>query len=421
MNLLEKARLIKDIQHTIHAIKNRELPLIEQAKATHHLKEILNNCKKSVIQPSSFQHNESDFQNNIVECLKTSDFKKTYRGVFQEQSNLFNALNENPYQGWAIFYQKESPSWQIWLIPQAKKGAIYCSFKTNLSEAYEWLLQQQKLLGCFTPDRDFITVESQTLKSDVEDQIKFAHILQNQKSHACSILNIFDQESILTQITTNPALYNITFMENVSDQRYVEWFSQTKDIEKIKKYPFIVAEKLDINHHFLNYMIVLGIQNYSKISTIFNQYAQNFNFKINSVKILNSETVRTNLHSLENFFECYAHADTIIPSAKNIGFMPKNLISTQKLVQFEEAMPTIQTPVLLLKDKNHYRIIHGINRLNFAEDEIALPYHLFTREDGITWQKVQDTAKKLPSPVKSELLYQALKQPDLVTSLSAHE
>lgn len=115
MNLIDKARLIKDIQHTIKTVSNKMLPLIEQAKAAHHLKEILVTCKKNILQQKTElrKNTADDHQKLTIQLLRNSQFKASYRGLFQEKAYLLQSLAENPSQGWAILYDLSLQKWQI--------------------------------------------------------------------------------------------------------------------------------------------------------------------------------------------------------------------------------------------------------------------------------------------------------------------
>jgi hypothetical protein len=157
MNLLEKALLIKDIHQTIAMIDNEHLPLFKRAQATHHLKEIFQLCEKPItFRTPKGTHIPSEAHVHLSnELLKLSKFKNSYRGLFYDRSLLLQALNQNPNMGWAILYDQEQRLWQVWLIPQARRGAIHCSWKGHLNEGYQWMLQQQNLLQCLLTDDEF--------------------------------------------------------------------------------------------------------------------------------------------------------------------------------------------------------------------------------------------------------------------------
>lgn len=393
MNLIDKAHLLKDIQNTIQTISNKSLPLIDQAKATHHLKDVLTNCKKTILQQEQFtQENYENFQQEVLACIKHSAFKKSYRGVFYEREFLLEGLGENPDQGWAILYDKVSLTWQAWLIPQAYKGAIHCSWKASLKEAYDWLTQQQKLLNC--------------LANDHQDSIQHE---KNLVQEAYTVIHLFNQEGVLTHLHIRPNLYRVDFMETSDQQQpYIEWFTQTKNLQRIQENSVIVAEKLNLNSEFIGYMIILGVEEPRVLSSLFSTYCQQFHFNINSVKSITLDQLLKNMDTLENMFECYYKAKIIIPNPNKIEFIPKKLLSSLNLVNFVEATCRKKTPVILLKEQQHYRIVHGKNRLIIGINEKMVPYQIFTREHGISWQKIKETTKTLPSPLEAETLYKVL-------------
>ena len=391
MNLTDKARLIQDIQRTLKTIDNKTLPLIEQAKATHHLKSVLTHCKKNVAQQEQLNQNkQQDVQKDVVQCLNQSKFKKTYRGIFHERSFLLQGLNEDSEQGWAILYDEALQQWQIWVIPQALKGAIHCSWKNSLVDAYRWLLQQQQLLNCLINDIDYSQKALQ------------------QESY--TIIHLFDQEGLLTHLHTQPTLYRIDFMENKAQQPYVEWFTQTKNLSQIQNCPVFIAEKINKNSEFLGYMVLLGTPDRDQMVKLISSYCNKFSVTINSAKTLPLAKLLPCIHQLDSLFECYKTARPIIPSRHQIEFIPKILLSKLNLVNIQEAAATKQTPVILLKEQQYYRIMHGQNRLQLATQEDFLPYKIFTRQQGISWQKFQEIIQTLPEPISADALQKVLEQ-----------
>ena len=391
MNLNDKARLIQDIQRTLKTIDNKTLPLIEQAKAAHHLKNILTDCKKDIAQQEYINQSvEQDFQKDVVQCLHLSKFKKTYRGVFHERSFLLQGLNEDAEQGWAILYDQTLKQWQIWVIPQALKGAIHCSWKSSLVDAYRWLLQQQQLLNCLIND------------------VEYSQKTLQQESY--TVIHLFDQEGLLTHLHIQPTLYRIDFMETNPQQPYVEWFTQTKNLSQIQNCPVYIAEKLSQHFEFLGYMVLIGTPDREKMVDLVSSYCEKFAVKINSVKTLTLDRLLSCIHQLDRLFECYKTARPIIPSRYNVEFIPKALLSKLNLVTIQEAPATKQTPVILLKEQQSYRIMHGKNRLQLATQEDFLPYKLFTRQQGMSWQKFQDILHTLPEPVSADTLQKVLSQ-----------
>lgn len=386
MNLIDKAHLIQDIQHTLRTIDNKQLPLIDQAKALHHLKDVLMHCKKDILQQQQHVKTiEQDIQTHIINCLKLSEFKKTYRGLFYTRELLLQGLNENPQQGWAILHDQTKETWQVWVIPQALKGAIHCSWKNDLTQAYTWLLQQQKLLNCLVIDTQY-----------------------QQPSTPQTVIHLLGQEGFLSHLHMQPPLYRVDFLDHATQQPHLEWFTQTKDLDQIQNNPIFIAEKLNQDFEFMGYMVILGIQDRHQVAPLFLNYCQQFNFKINSAKTLPFHKFLPHIYTTEQLFECYKTARTIIPSREQVEFIPKNLLSLVQLVSFHEETANKMTPVILLKEQQHHRVIHGQNRLHLAKDESFVPYKIFTREQGISWQKLQETLQTLPEPINANTLHQVL-------------
>ena len=114
---------------------------------------------------------------------------------------------------------------------------------------------------------------------------------------------------------------------------------------------------------------------------------------------------------LETLFDSYSQKATLIWHTEGYTpFIPAQLIQTQKFIQFEESPADIQTPLLLLKERHKIRLIHGQNRLNLSRTEVAYPYLLLDRHQGVSWQLIQTILTQLAPPIDCHQLYKAIQK-----------
>lgn len=144
MNLLEKARLIQEIRDNLKQIEHSDT-LIEKAKATYRLKEIIQICS----QPNLFQAKKNSMvlpeeKDSILDIVQTSEYKKSYCGAYHNKQMLLSQLNKCNAPQWAILYQTNQTFWQIWVNLGPHRSIIYSDWYRQLKDAYTWLIEQQQ-------------------------------------------------------------------------------------------------------------------------------------------------------------------------------------------------------------------------------------------------------------------------------------
>lgn len=432
MNLLEKALVIQDIKHNIQIIENNSLPLFERAKATHRLKEIFQFCEKPITQKRNQSLTQFDTPQQINhDVFIKSNFQKSYRGLFQDQSILLKTLQENPLLGWATLYDAIEKRWQIWLIPQAKKGVIHSSWKTQLTDAYQWLLQQQNLLHCLVEDANFVDDAHQTSHTQrVTDSTKnqFSHL---DKANTDPITHQFQQTNIqaltaeqikielepfhanLTPIQI-PAVtetsYLIHFDEVTHPQNLFIYLSVSSKSDDILNTPIVVAERVDEQQQFMGYVMIFGSMNPHIAIQLASQYCAQYQQQLATIKSMTWQIWQDHATNLETFFDVFLQEKTLWKPPETPIFIPRELVLTQRFIPFEEMPASLTTPLILMKERLKYRIVHGENRLQSSVDALGYPCVLFSRQDGVSWQMLRDILTTLSSPVSSDILHIAITQ-----------
>lgn len=414
MNLLEKALLIKDIQQTMVLIDNENAPLFQRAQAVHHLKEIFQLCEKPItIQSSRGANTPSELHVHLSEeLLKLSKFKNSYRGLFYDRSLLLQSLNHNPNMGWAILYDQEQRLWQIWLIPQARRGAIHCSWKGHLNEGYQWMLQQQSLLQCLLTDEEFNQrlgietpvppVSHSESTTPVEKASSTApYITPDRPDHQLKIHQVLPiRIEGVTQLC-----FEIIFENQSNVSKYLTCFALSQRISEMHYAPTVLAERMNTEGQFLGYIAILGIRDIQTAGHLAQQYCLQTDTILASVKTLAWGQFQNNYDNLELLFNEYLNAKNLWQKQYIYPFIPASMILPQRFIPFEEDEATLETPVLLIKERQKYRVVHGEKRLQLAPNELGYPCILFSRHDGVSWQLFREIIETLPQPIRVETLY----------------
>ena len=415
MNLLEKALLIKDIHQTIAMIDNEHLPLFKRAQATHHLKEIFQLCEKPItFRTPKGAHIASEAHVHLSnELLKLSKFKNSYRGLFYDRSLLLQALNQNPNMGWAILYDQEQRLWQVWLIPQARRGAIHCSWKGHLNEGYQWMLQQQNLLQCLLTDDEFnerlgihppVRAEQQTseqlsnveIPDDIPQQPSAEKIDPSINIHQTSPIRIEGFSQLC---------FEVIFQSHDHISNYLTCFSLSQRVNEMQQAPTVVAERINTNGQFLGYIAILGIRDIQTAGQLAQQYCLQTDTILASVKTLSWVQFQASYERIELLFNEYLHAKNLWQQQYMYPFIPASMILPQRFIPFEESEANLETPLLLIKERQKYRVLHGEKRLQLDPDELGYPCILFSRQDGVSWQLFREIIEVLPQPIRAETLY----------------
>ena len=434
MNLLEKALIIRDIKNNIQIIEDHHLPLFERAKATHRLKEIFQFCEKPIIQ-KRYQGLSQFYtpQQISSEVLNKSDFQKSYRGLFHDQSLLLRALNENPLLGWGILYAAAEKKWQIWLIPQAKKGVIHSSWKEQLDDAYQWLLQQQNLLHCLIEDSEFpldTVDETSTFQSatDLHSQPQ-ASVVQPQTPQTITLtpqqvgIQVLIENTIKLELETwhadltpiqVPTFTNTSYLVKFDELTPLDnlflYLSVSHDSHEILNAPVIVAERINDQQQFMGYVVIFAAINPHIAIQLASQYCYAYQHQLAAIKSLSWQNWQDHAADLENFFENFHQQQVLWHPPEQIPFIPHELILTQRFIPFEEADADAQTPLILMKERQKYRVIHGENRLQFDADALGSPCILFSRQDGLSWQIIRELLDQLETPISANTLHLSIKQ-----------
>lgn len=457
MNTLEKALLIKELSDLSDGLSHRALSFFEIAYSRNRLKDIFELCdtpifKKQIInfkartQPEIAAH----------EFAQQSPYYLSFRGFFTEDHALEDALYLQPHAGWGLLHNRQL-GWQIWLIPFAHRTAIISEWD-NLQRVYEWLLEQQEELHCLLSDEALkqraVALElpksvsdkahtnfknrahpsSVTLPSAISDDVLHQNLTQDTVPPSKSTIslekspnsqskprNVFKSIQ-LNQLQGYPRVlehaehilqdvYALEIKSQAHIHQFLDIMIVKAQMEDWQKFPVYVIEQTTKKGKFNQYLMLLGLKHEDQALDYIQTLSQALDTTVIALKQFDWSVLSDCFYNFEALFHCYQQTTALWQEEDYLPFMPYSLIdSPQKFLQFKEKPAYGNTPLLLLQEHHKIRIIHGERRLALFKEDIAYPYILLPRQQGLNWQSIQGIVNTLQQPIDVADLLEAIQQ-----------
>lgn len=441
MNTLEKSRLIKELHDLTGALERRSLSLYETAKAKSRIKSIFVECDQPLFKKQILAYKaQVQPERSAEEFARDTIYARSFRGVFQQVDALEQALYAQPDSGWAILYQPAS-GWQIWLIPAAARTALLSDWG-NLEQVYRWMLQQQHQYRSLHTDLELLNQQNYAATQAFQNSITARTAVATEAEEATNQLNPAKTAPVQPEPVDAPApaaestgrhlllnqlscpiselplehlpaekLCRVFLPARPEVTQYADVLVHEADQPDLLKRPGYVAEQVNAQGRFIKYLVLFGALDAMQATRFAHAFSQQHEHEIAAIRELDSAILESQLFALDSLFHCSQHAGQMIwHKAHYYPFIPLQLIHTQKFIQFEETPATLSTPLILLKERQKIRLIHGQQRLQLMRTEQAYPYILLDRQQGVSWQIIQKVLNHLPAPVDPLRLVQAIQQ-----------
>ena len=440
MNTIEKARLIKELNEIIHALDYRALSLFETAKYKQRLRDIFESCDEGYFKKQVLQYRALTQPDRAAhQFAKTTPYYFSYRGFFYQDTDLEQVLYLLPESGWALLYGGKK-GWQCWVIPAPKRTALISDW-CKLEETYVWLEEQQNIYHCLVGDEELknraailkvsqattpiieptpVAVEIpevSSLEEVISENIQpIAETVVAADSLAASLsleipekLKWFDHKLIWQKNhLTESDLQPYEFKEYKEWSEYCDCHVQLPLSKNNQNPEIYLAEQRTDKGGFYKYILFLGLNAENAIENI-HEYSGRSKLKIGAIKTANWHELLPALSDLSQLYSYYQSLEQPLWQADNyLPFIPNYFIHTQKFLHFDEAVANYATPLLLLKERDKIRIIHGQQRIRLSSHELAYPYLMLHREHGLSWQHIKQVISELSHPVNVHELHKAL-------------
>ena len=231
------------------------------------------------------------------------------------------------------------------------------------------------------------------------------NLLLNQYSCPISALNLSQNESVQLYRVFLPEAPEVTQYADV----LVHLSDPEEDQQQLLARAVYIAEQTNTQGHFIKYLVLLGTLDQIQAIRLTQNLCQQFEHKIAAIREISWEKLQENLFDLNQLFQCYSvDAQIVWQQEQYFSFIPKQHIQTTKFIQFEESEAQSHTPLILLKERQKIRVIHGQKRLQLSRSEQAVPHILLDRQQGMSWQMIQKVISQLQQPIDAIQLWQAL-------------
>lgn len=231
------------------------------------------------------------------------------------------------------------------------------------------------------------------------------NLLLSQYSCPISALNLSQNESAQLYRVFLPEAPEVTQYADV----LVHLSDPEEDQQQVLARAVYLAEQTNTQGRFIKYVVLLGALDQMQAIRLTQNFCQQFEHEIAAIREISWEKLQEHLFDFDQLFQCYSHDAQIVWQQEHyFPFIPIQHIQTTKFIQFEENEAQSHTPLILLKERQKIRVIHGQKRLQLSRTEQAVPHILLDRQQGISWQMIQKVISQLQQPIDALQLCQAL-------------
>ncbi|MCH7302879.1 hypothetical protein MMP74_00465 [Acinetobacter sp. NIPH 1869] len=472
MDVLEKALLVDELKTLVDGLNDDKTSLFEIAKSKQRIKDICASCDDP-----HFQDQLSPFKEFILnEEFSANDlalygYTLTYRGTYNFMGRVENALFASADMGWAALRQAQH--WQVWVIRPAL-SFLKSPWLNSSKDALQWLqshaseyvktdYELQNLIPILEPiqaddaekaaNKDSLSIiKEQTaqfksqLDAIIQEKIQPAQITPSAQATArvkpsfrqSSVasanlnkakplaLNDFSLDGLICRLEridarTFPSLYRVDLHNEIDQNIKIDWLYLKAENEAQPLWgsaQIFIAEQLYAQGQFSHYVVLVGTHSVEYATTILQAYTDQRHTRTSSIHQTSWNNFKRHYHQHETLFnECIMNGTLVWQRDQRVyPYIPASFINTQKFIPFDETAATFFTPVILLRERQKIRVIHGLERVKLSNEDQAYPYLLLDRTDGYTWQLIRQVISRLPQPISVHDLYQALENSALSES-----
>lgn len=260
-------------------------------------------------------------------------------------------------------------------------------------------------LDIIQPDATTIDTAQMTAGTQKPSVNPAYNLLLSQYSCPISALNLSQNESAQLYRVFLPEAPEVTQYADV----LVHLSDPEEDQQQVLARTVYLAEQTNTQGRFIKYVVLLGALDQMQAIRLTQNFCQQFEHEIAAIREISWEKLQEHLFDFDQLFQCYSHDAQIVWQQEHyFPFIPIQHIQTTKFIQFEESEAQSHTPLILLKERQKIRVIHGQKRLQLSRTEQAIPHILLDRQQGISWQMIQKVISQLQQPIDALQLCQAL-------------
>lgn len=215
----------------------------------------------------------------------------------------------------------------------------------------------------------------------------------------------------LDQTHLDPKLYRLDISVQTDISQNVDLLLYSDQLDHWSDYPIYLAEQTSLQGRFIKYLALFGADSSAQAVRLSQQFAQSNHHQLAAIREIEWEKLQSHVHDVFSIFQVYTQQAKLVWHIENYHpFILADLLNSRKFIQFEESTADLNTPILVLKERQKIRVIHGQRRVELSRTEIAYPCLVLDRQHGVSWQLIQNTISTLAEPITVFQLFDSIQK-----------
>ncbi|OYW71547.1 MAG: hypothetical protein B7Z24_02220, partial [Pseudomonadales bacterium 32-42-5] len=215
----------------------------------------------------------------------------------------------------------------------------------------------------------------------------------------------------LHQPNLDPKLYGIDISGHIEINQNIEFLIHSDQLDHCLDSPIYLAEQTHHHGGFIKYLALFGADSPMEAIRLSQQFAQSCQHQVAAIREIGWDQLQGHMHDVFSIFQLYTQQAKLVWHIEDYHpFILADLLNSRKFIQFEESSADVNTPILVLKERQKIRVIHGQKRVELSRTEIAYPCLVLDRQHGVSWQLIQNTISTLPEPITVFQLFDSIQK-----------
>ena len=214
-----------------------------------------------------------------------------------------------------------------------------------------------------------------------------------------------------TSTKLDPKLYGLDISGHTEISQNIDFLIHSDQLDHCLEYPIYLAEQTHQHGGFIKYLALFGADSPTEAIRLSQQFVQSGQHQVAAIREIEWNQLQTHIHDVFSIFQLYTQQAKLVWHIENYHpFILADLLNSRKFIHFEESPADVNTPILVLKERQKIRVIHGQKRVELSRTEIAYPCLVLDRQHGVSWQLIQNTISTLPEPITVFQLFDSIQK-----------
>ena len=215
----------------------------------------------------------------------------------------------------------------------------------------------------------------------------------------------------LHQPNLDPKLYGLDISGHTEISQNIDFLIHSDQLDHCLDSPIYLAEQTHQHRGFIKYLALFGADSPTEAIRLSQQFAQSGQHQVAAIREIEWDQLQTHIHDVFSIFQLYTQQAKLVWHIEDYHpFILADLLNSRKFIHFEESPADVNTPILVLKERQKIRVIHGQKRVELSRTEIAYPCLVLDRQHGVSWQLIQNTISTLPKPITVFQLFDSIQK-----------